>query len=133
MIRGFAPGIFDGELRSGNTTDASGTSQRRKSQSLYLVSGFRIHQVRVRSVDCRGTFSAWLCASLPLAALDVPFVAHECVVRALTAYLDGTKCFPEYAEDVEETAPFRPGNGSTWYWLRRISLFIMALIFKSSC
>ena len=38
---------------------------------------------------------------------------HVC---ACVGYLDGTQCFPEYTEDVEETAPFRPGNGTTWYW-----------------
>ena len=68
MIRGFAPGIFDDELYMRNTSNTSVTSQRRKAQSLYLVSGFRIHQVRVRAVGCQGEFSTWLSTGLSLTA-----------------------------------------------------------------
>ena len=113
MIRGFAPGIFDEELYMRNTSNTSVTTQRRKAQSLYLVSGFRIHQVRVRAVGCQGEFSTWLFTGLSLLRRSFSNAPIWCV-RA--DYLDGTKCFPEYSDDVEETAPFRPGNDSTWYW-----------------
>jgi hypothetical protein len=85
MIRGFAPGIFDDELlvTKSSATNASSTSRRHKSQSLYLISGFRLHQVRVRSVDCRGAFSTWLCVQgcpcLPRWSCSRMF-RHVCVV-----------------------------------------------------
>ena len=77
MIGGFAPGIFDSELllTKSNATNASSTSQRHKAQSLYLVGGFRLHQVRVRPVECRGAFSTWLCLQGSMAA---QVVANEC-------------------------------------------------------
>jgi hypothetical protein len=115
MIRGFAPGIFDDELRMRNTTD---TSMRRKPQTLYLVSGFRLHQVRVRATDCDGAFGAYLIVSYAeqVSPRRRPLLVsrHALTPRCGSAsscpdYLQGTKCFPAYSEDVEETAPFRTG------------------------
>jgi len=76
MIRGFAPGIFDPELRLPNGTAGA--------QTLYLVSGFRLHQVRVRPVNCSAAFS----------------------------YLESAKCFPAFTEAVEDRGPFWYNNRS---------------------
>eukprot|EP01048_Picozoa_sp_COSAG05_P015519 COSAG05_NODE_1879_length_3911_cov_4.160283_6_plen_272_part_00 len=72
MVGGFAPGIFDPNLRVPQTPE----QYRTRSQVVYLVSGYRIHQVRVKGEACE--------------------IAEE------LAYLKGATCYPAFADSVEQ-------------------------------